>query len=151
LGPVEQRVAHFFTNSREETTTLTAYELGRRLATSDATIVRTAQALGYKGLTELKDELRRALHSGPSPARRLFRSLRDVGEPQRALTIAVDVQIQALRELTEAVPPDVFQRALDVLAEAERILVYGVGPSGSLADYFALLLTRIGRPAMAFS
>src|SRR5689334_6038396 len=54
LRPTEQRVADFFAQHREEVAFLSATEIAKRLVTSDATVVRTAQALGYSGLQELK-------------------------------------------------------------------------------------------------
>src|SRR4051794_8975083 len=56
LSPTEQRVADFFAQHREEAAFLSATEIAQRLGTSDATVVRTAQSLGYSGLQELKRE-----------------------------------------------------------------------------------------------
>src|SRR5207244_11297047 len=61
LSPAEAKVAEFIARHREEAVFLSAAEIGRELAMSDATVIRTAQTLGSAGLPELKAELQGAL------------------------------------------------------------------------------------------
>jgi len=49
LSPGELRVAAFISEHAEDVAFLSVNDLARQLETSDATIVRTAQALGYTG------------------------------------------------------------------------------------------------------
>ncbi|MGH7033079.1 MAG: hypothetical protein ACREFL_05065, partial [Stellaceae bacterium] len=57
LRPAEQRVVRFFRDRREEVLIASAATMAAKAKTSDATVIRTARALGYSGL----DGLRRAL------------------------------------------------------------------------------------------
>src|SRR5438876_6548993 len=74
LSAAEERVVDFIARHREEVAFLSAAEIARELATSDATVIRAAQSLGYSGLPELKSELQNALRSRATPALRLGRS-----------------------------------------------------------------------------
>src|SRR3979411_1059425 len=80
LSPTERRVASFLVEHAEEAAFVSAAEMAGQLGTSDATVVRTVQSLGYAGLPELKRELVNALKSRATPALRLGRSLAQIGD-----------------------------------------------------------------------
>ncbi len=152
LSPAEARVARFLDEHREEVAFLSAAEIAGRLETSDATVVRAAQALGYDGLPQLKEELREALRTRATPALRLGRSLEELGDdPAAILEHSIATHAQLLGEARRTLRPDDFRKAVDVLAEAERVVVFGLGPNGMLAEYFALRLRRIGRDSHAIT
>lgn len=152
LSPAEARVARFFGEHREEAAFLSAAETASRLETSDATVVRAAQALGYDGLPQLKEELREALRSRATPALRLGRSLEELGDdPSAILEHSLAAHRQLLDEAHRTLRADDFRKAVDVLTEAGRIAAFGLGPNGMLAEYFALRLRRIGRDAVALT
>ncbi len=152
LSPTEQRVADFFAQYREEAAFLSATEIAKRLATSDATVIRTAQSLGYSGLQELKGEFAVALRSRAKSTVEHAQQLDDLGaRPAQALDRAITLQIELLEEVRRTVTPDAFARALAIVAAARRVLVFGTGPSATPAEYFARCLTRLGRESLAMS
>jgi DNA-binding MurR/RpiR family transcriptional regulator len=148
LSPAEERVSSFFSQHREEVVFLSAMEIAGRLDTSDATVIRAAQSLGYSGLADLKTELRDALRTRATPTLRLGRSLEDVGdEPLAVLDHVLATEMQLLHDARETLKTADFERALDLLAGATRVVVQGLGPNAPLAEYFAARLRRIRRPA----
>jgi DNA-binding MurR/RpiR family transcriptional regulator len=144
LSPKERAVADFYSDHLEEAAFLSAAEIAARLGTSDATVVRAVKALGYSGIPELRRELIDGLRARATPAVRLGRSLEDVGEDP--LGHVIDLEI-GLLEGARAIPRVDFDRAVDLLASADRIVAFGLGPSGPLVEYFALRLVRFGHPA----
>jgi DNA-binding MurR/RpiR family transcriptional regulator len=148
LSPKERAVADFFARHREEAAFLSAAEIAERLGTSDATVVRAVKALGYSGIPELRRELIDALRARATPAVRLGRTLEDAGEDP--LGHVIDLELELL-ERARSIDRADFARAVDLLEAAERVLVYGLGPNGPLADYLALRLGRFGRPAQAIT
>jgi DNA-binding MurR/RpiR family transcriptional regulator len=152
LAPAEQRVARFFVNHREEVAFLSAAEMATQLDTSTATVIRTSQALGYAGLPELKRELSEALRLQASPALRLGRSLEQIGaEPHQALEYTLSLHAELLQSMRRGTAPHAFARAVDLLHAARRVVVYGIGPSASLAEYLNARLRRLGRAAMTMT
>ncbi len=150
LSPAEDRVASFFAQHREEVVFLSAVEIAARLDTSDATVIRAAQSLGYSGLPDLKTELRDALRTRATPTLRLGRSLEELGEdPAAILEHVLATEMELLHDARETLRPDDFSRALDLLAKAERVVIEGLGPNAPLAEYFAARLRRMRRPALA--
>jgi DNA-binding MurR/RpiR family transcriptional regulator len=58
LSPAERSAAAFFVEHGDRLGFWSAIEIARALGVSDATVVRTAQTLGYSGFNELKRSLR---------------------------------------------------------------------------------------------
>ena len=152
LSPAEAKVAEFIARHREEAVFLSAAEIGRELAMSDATVIRTAQTLGYAGLPELKAELQGALRSRATPALRLGRSLEDAGgDPAAILDHVLATELELVTDARRTLQPQEFARAVELIARAERVLVFGVGPNGPLAEYAVLRLGRQRRTALAIT
>jgi DNA-binding MurR/RpiR family transcriptional regulator len=148
LSPKERAVADFYAEHGEEAAFLSAAEIAERLGTSDATVVRAVKALGYAGIPELKRELIDALRARATPAVRLGRSLEDLGEDPLGHVIALE---RELLDSAQTIDRAEFARAVDVLAAADRVLAFGLGPTGPIVEYFALRLVRFGRPAQAIT
>src|SRR5258705_7590490 len=73
LSPAARRVLRFIADNRALALALSAAELAARTGVSDATVVRTVQALGFGGLPELRRLLAASLgvaEPGPAEAMR---------------------------------------------------------------------------------
>jgi DNA-binding MurR/RpiR family transcriptional regulator len=147
LAPAERRVADGLLDLGPDATLLSAAALAERLQTSDATVVRTAKALGYRGLAEL----RRALAvqaSNPPPGERLRRTL-DRTPRDEILSASIGRQLEALDALARNVTGAQFEAAVEVMTAARRVVWRGVGPSAHLAAYAQVLSQRVGKPGSA--
>ena len=151
LSPAGRRVARFLNENRPLALALSAMELASRTGTSDATVVRTVQALGFAGLPELKRDLAAALAAPPpDPALAMRRTLAEAGEDSgRAVDLAIETQREAVEALARPEARATLRAAVATLHPAQRILVFGLGPSAALARYLAILLGRAGRAARA--
>lgn len=149
LSPAFKRVAAFIDANRIEVITFSAVDLARAIGTSDATVVRAVQALGFDGLHDLRAELAASYGGRNAPADNLTRTWADVGESAEA---AMDDVLQSLAEALVSLREDKTRRAtleaLKVLHVADRIVVFGVGPTAHIAAYFAARLRRKGRRQM---
>jgi DNA-binding MurR/RpiR family transcriptional regulator len=146
LGAAGQRVAHFVVQNPAATLASSAMEIAASTGTSDATVVRTVQALGYTGLADLRKALVASLEPGATPADNMRRTLEDLGQDATlALDMVLETHAEALTMLRSAAFREQLGRALPVLHAAERIVVFGIGPSAALARYTAILLARAGR------
>lgn len=151
LTPACRRVARFLTENRPLALALSAAELAERTGTSDATVVRTVQSLGFSGLPALKRELADALAAAPAdPAAALRGTLAEAGtDATAAMDLAIDRQREAVEALATPEARATLRAAVAALHPARRILVFGIGPSAALARYVATLLARAGRATRA--
>jgi DNA-binding MurR/RpiR family transcriptional regulator len=152
LGAAGQRVAHFIVQNPAAALASSAMDLAASTGTSDATVIRTVQALGYAGLADLKQALVASLERGATPADDMRRTLEDLGQDATlALDTVLETHAEALTTLRSAAFREQLGRALPALHAAERIVVFGIGPSAALAQYAATLLARTGRRSMCLN
>ena len=152
MSPAEQRVVRFFQANREEVLIASAAALAAKAETSDATIVRATRALGFSGLDDLRRTLADELRSSLSPAERLTRTLGEVGGSlSAAFEVTLDIHLRSLESLRRAITPELFEKAVDGIAEARRILVFGIGPSSAIAHYLVVQLGRFGLDAASLT
>lgn len=145
LGAAGQRVAKFIDENRQIVLGSSAAALGARIGTSDATVLRTIQTLGFAGLADLKAAI---LGSEPvsTPADDMRRTLINL---EKATGQALDGILQAhadgLGVLRSKKCRAEIAAGVRVLDAASRIAVFGIGPSSALATYVSVLLARNGR------
>jgi len=130
---------------------MSAAEIGAAVGTGGATIVRTAQRLGYVGLNELKRELRDSLRSRATPSQRLGRSLDDLKRGESVLDHVLSFQVTMLNEIRRSVRQQEFQKAVALMAKARRIVLFAPRPYDAIAAYFARVLRRIGKRVLFVS
>jgi DNA-binding MurR/RpiR family transcriptional regulator len=147
LAPAQRRVAEGLIEFGPEEALLSAAALAERLGTSDATVVRTAKALGYRGLADLRRAM--ATRTAEPPlGERLSRTL-EQAPTEELLAASIGRQLTALDALSRDVSSEQFQDAVAVLANSRRVVWRGVGPSAHLASYAEILSQRIGKPSIA--
>ena len=145
MSPAEQRVAQFFKENREEVLHASAAALAAKAETSDATVVRTAKSLGFKGMDDLRHVLASDLKRSLSIAMRLTETLRRVGDDlDAAFGLTLDIHLEAIERLRRDITPDVFRAAVKLIGDAKRVVIFGIGPSSAMAHYFAIQLGRFG-------
>jgi DNA-binding MurR/RpiR family transcriptional regulator len=148
LSLAEQRVAMFIEQHPDETVHLPLQALAERIGVSDATIIRCCQALGFRGLRDLK------LALAAESATPLRISHADIAVTDSPATIARKVlqsDMQKIADTLAVLDFAAFEQAVAVLAEAKRIEFYGVGTSLPIAFDAAYRFMRAGLPATALT
>jgi DNA-binding MurR/RpiR family transcriptional regulator len=152
LSPAEQRVSRFFQDNREEVLFASAYALAKKVGTSDATVIRTAKALGFSGMGDLRRTLAAELKQSLSPVSRLASTLREVGDDlEAAFNLTLDIHQKAVEDLRRDVTSEQFRTAVQLIGNAPRLLIFGIGPSSAMATYFEIQLARFGIDAISLT
>jgi DNA-binding MurR/RpiR family transcriptional regulator len=138
LGPAEQRVADFLVEQRHRVGHLSAAKIASEAGTSDATVVRTARALGFTGLGALREYVASEL----APAERLAATLSS--QRRTKLSSLLDERMSSVASLDERVDEATLSEWVRHLATAPRIVAVGFGPAAHVAGYFAHQLRRVG-------
>ncbi len=140
LPPSERKVIDFILLDFEGVIRMTLAELAQRSGVSDATVVRLCRSLGFDNFLGLKISLTRSIDNSS----RLIHD--DVREGDSSTTVARKVlhtAIQAVQDTLEVLDDQAFDRAVDFLESADRILIAGVGSSGPLAHELYNRLIRL--------
>ena len=151
LSPSLLRVLEFIDANRHEAMTKSAMELAAAIGTSDATVIRAVQAVGFDGLKELKQVLASAFGSGQTPVDTITRTVASI---KKHSATAVDQVFADHREtfaaLTSTETRASILAAVELLSSADRIGIFGIASTAFLARYFALSLNRTGRQTALF-
>lgn len=141
LTASERRLVEALLSSPNEAALLSAADLAARAGAHQATAVRLAQKLGYRGYPELRARLQADLLR-PEPAERLKRRL----ERSQAGVLAalVESEVEALQELPKHVSQEDLERAADLLRGAERVFLFAQGNAAPLAELLERRLRRSG-------
>ncbi len=130
LRTAEQRVADFILKHAEELIYLTVTELAERTQTSESTVVRLCQKIGYKGYQEFKIMLARDL---VGPTETVYEEIDKTDSLSALKNKIFQANAQALKDTIEVLADNELVRAVEALARARRVEVYGIGGSAPLA------------------
>ncbi len=141
LSVSEKKVADYILANLQEAIRMTLADVGHESGVSDATVLRFCRSIGYKRWLEFKVDLIRTLPGSPEQI------LDDVDSDDPPGMIAKKVfncSIQALTDTLTVLDEEDFVQALELIAEADRILIIGVGTSGPMANEMHNRLLRLG-------
>ena len=151
MSPAERRIAAYFRTQKESILLNSALEIAEKAGVSDATVVRAARTLGFEGLSGLREAILSEL-TGNGPEGRLQQTLDDMRDhPDGALSHVLKGHRESLEAMDTPEFARAFGRAVDLLFAARRRFIFGIGPSGSVADYASLQFNRLGLPTTALS
>lgn len=145
LSPGMLTVADYIDGHRHAVLSKSALEIGFATGTSDATVIRTLQALGFSGLVDLKDTLEAYLGQTDSPIEKMAATTDALkGNSDAAIDFVVENQRAALETLASTDNRAALATATQLLTTSTGIGVFGIGASGIIADYAARLFARSG-------
>ncbi|MFT4190886.1 MAG: MurR/RpiR family transcriptional regulator [Comamonas sp.] len=152
LSPRMRAVADYIDHNRAMVLSRSAIDLAHDTGVSDATVIRTVQALGFNGLIDLKQMLAGLLGQSSTTVSKLSATLDQLG-PGSASVIdhVLQEHSHAQQALAQPEARAAIGRAIAILGAARRIAVFGIGASGILASYAARLFARHGVPAYALN
>jgi DNA-binding MurR/RpiR family transcriptional regulator len=150
LGPAARKVLLHISQNRVAVLASSAAEIAAAVGTSDATVVRAVQALGFAGLAELRQVLIASMGGRPTPAEGMRRTLAQAGQQTvQAIDLVLQTHRDALAALQAPAARDQIAAAVAALQPCNRVVVFGIGPSAPIAGYVLMMLRRCGRQGFA--
>ena len=155
LPPSERRVATAALADPVGVAGRTISDLAASCQTSETTVVRFCRSLGLRGYPELRIGLAAAASAQDGPAASGWTGLgTDIGPRDTTAEVVGKIgfaDAKAVEETVAQLDLHTFDQAVDALAGADRIDLYGSGASALVAFDFQQKLNRIGRRAGAWS
>jgi len=149
LGPNRQQLIRDILDNCEETCFLSSRELAKRYDVDAATVVRTVQAMGYKGFADFSDDLRRHFVTRITPYTVLKAATQEKRSVADHIEHSLDKALENLNGMRAELDPKRVIELAKLIHRARRILIVGVDFAASLAYYFAYGLTTLGFEAEA--
>jgi DNA-binding MurR/RpiR family transcriptional regulator len=141
LSVSEKKVADYILANLQEAIRMTLADVGHESGVSDATVLRFCRSIGYKRWLEFKVDLIRTLPGSPE---QILDDVDSDDPPGMIAKKVVNCSIQALIDTLTVLDEEDFVQALELIAEADRILIIGVGTSGPMANEMHNRLLRLG-------
>lgn len=148
LSPRLQAVARYIHDHREAVLEQTAMEIAAATQTSDATVVRAIQALGFAGLRDLKQTLEQWFGPAASSAEKMGTTVNALAcDVNSGIDFVLEGHQHTCEVLSAPANRYAIAQAVALLVDARQVAIFGIGASGILAEYSARLFKRIGLPA----
>ncbi len=136
-----QRVLAKYLHSHYQTVAFSnVSQFAEQSGVSEATVVRFAKALGFKGYPDLQKEVRRLVRADLKGTERFQLSQADAS----ALDLVLQKEMENLGALREAFDASAFRQALKLLRGASEVLVVGARATAPLAGHLAFGLGKLG-------
>ncbi|MCP1387668.1 MurR/RpiR family transcriptional regulator [Corynebacterium sp. TA-R-1] len=142
LQPKERAVAEAISADPATAVEMTAQQLADHVGVSRASVVRTAQSLGYSGFPQLRVALAQQIAGAPQAS-----AVSGEGSPLDTLRHNVAEFSRRLHASFAALDEASFSRAVHLLDAADRVLVVANGLSAPLGLDLTQRLISAGRPA----
>ncbi|GAA3429014.1 MurR/RpiR family transcriptional regulator [Streptosporangium sandarakinum] len=150
LTPAAQAIARLILDDPGMVARSTITEFSAVSGTSEATIVRTARALGFAGYSQLRFALAAAV-AREEPERLVPGDLGPDDPLTDVIAKVARAESEALADTSAQLNPDRLGAVIEAVAAARRVDVYGVGASGLVAVDMEQKLMRIGLSGHAFT
>jgi RpiR family carbohydrate utilization transcriptional regulator len=148
LRKSEQRVADIVLADPETAVKTSIAALARIADVSEPTVMRFCQALGCDGFQEFKLQLAQDLGS------RMRYAYQDISSDDSSGPLAekvIDGTIASLVQLRRQLDSSMIHDAIQLLAQARRIEIYGLGGAAIVASDAQLKFSRLGIAAVAYA
>ncbi len=145
LTKSEKRIARYLLRNTDEVAFMAAAELADRLGLSEATVVRFARSLEFSGFPEMRTACQSSFRARVTHASRLSGKLNEIRQDADIFEQVTITEVDYLTQALQTVDRGAIRQAVALLHHAQRIFVFGLGPSVSLVDLLAIRLTRTGR------
>lgn len=152
LKSAERRAVDRILERPNRVADISIVEFAAEAGCSEATVVRLAKRLGYGGFPELKRDFARASDdqsvSIPQEAEESAYADIDKGDdPVTVFEKVVQATITALNDTVNIMPSDEYERVVDVITDAGRLLFVGIGDAGIVALEARQRFLRAGKRA----
>ncbi len=138
----QRRIAAYITDHYDKAAFMTASRLGDEVGVSESTVVRFATQLGFDGYPGLQKAVQDMIRRKLTIVQRLDVTRSRMQEEQVLHQVATN-DIHNIRRTLEQLDDSVFARAVELIADARQIYVFGAGSCKALAGFFTHYLQML--------
>jgi len=141
LAASEARVANWIVQQPERIIHMSMAQVAQACGVSDTTVLRFCRTVGFQGYTDLKLSIARDVSS---PTQIIHDDIAEGDSPAIIARKVFMSNIQALYDTLEVLDEEALSRAIELITNAKRILIVGVGTSAPIVHSMHNMLMRLG-------
>ncbi|MBU8908385.1 MurR/RpiR family transcriptional regulator [Desertibacillus haloalkaliphilus] len=143
MSKSQKKIANYLITYPETAPFLTASKLAKTVGVGEATVIRFAVFLDYKGYPDLQRHLQEALQRKWTSAEVFARTTDATEEPESALKEILSDDIQNLKTTLHQIDTEVFQQAVTDIVNAKRIYIIAYRSAASIALFLEFYLDLV--------
>ncbi len=147
LNGAQKRLGHYLQNDSTALLHSNVTELAQAVGVSNATVVRFAKSLGYKGFPEFKRDVQKEMRRKLRAADRMEETFAALGGEENILARLIQRDIQLLQETLQAASFSDFQKAAELILRARKVFLIGLNASMALAYLLHFRVVRVKKDA----
>jgi RpiR family transcriptional regulator, carbohydrate utilization regulator len=144
LGKQRQRVVKYVNDNLRTAVFLTVNQLANQVGVDAATVVRTAQDLGFKGYGEFIESARGHFLETLTPYEIAQREIQQSPGSEQAVLNSLHQEIENLQRLAAEIDPGQIASVARRIRKAKQILVIGLDLASTLSEHLVYTLQSIG-------
>lgn len=144
LNEAERRVADFVLNHPDEARGCSVIHLSDRSGVSETTVVRFCRSIGFKGYADFKLALVAELAPQRESPPEVHGDVSAEDDLSQLVQKVLHMDVQAVASTMELLDMAQFERAVEALANARRVAIFGVGSSLPVCMDLQYRLQRCG-------
>jgi len=145
LSSMEKRIAEYILNSPERIMYYTVTQVAEDLGVAQSSVTRFCKNIGLRGFQELKIRLAQS-----NPQQDENQDTSDQSEYNLQKKLA-QVSANSVLDAAATINPEMLKQAEETIANASKVLLYGVGESGAMVQLFQMKLMGLGLTAEAYT
>ncbi len=138
----QKLIANYILEHYEKAAYMTALKLGNTVNVSESTVVRFANKLDFEGYPQLQRSLQSHIKNRLTSLQRMDVTRNRIGDLSTVEGV-LSQDIDKIRRTIEAVSPEAFEKAVDIICSARNIYIQGAMSSGILANFMHYYLRLI--------
>lgn len=138
LSKGQKLIATYVMDNYDKVAFMTASKLGDNVGVSESTVVRFANALGYKGYPNLQKELQELIKTKLTTIQRL--ELSDAYKDQSFFKKVMQSDVDNIMKTIDELDTKKFNEVVDKVVKAKTVYVFGLRSSTVIAEYLAFYL-----------
>ncbi|MCF6092381.1 MurR/RpiR family transcriptional regulator [Microaerobacter geothermalis] len=143
MSKAQQKIARYLIQHPDTSPFLTAAKLAKKAEVGEATVVRFANFLGYRGYPELQSHLQEAIKRQLSTVERLEQYLDEYDGEEKIVYEVLNNDIENLQNTIQQLDPSQFREAVKAIVEAKNIYIIAYRSAVALGTFMEFYLDLI--------
>ncbi|WP_096435786.1 MurR/RpiR family transcriptional regulator [Alteribacter populi] len=143
MSKSHKKIANYLIENRETAPFLTASKLAKYVEVGEATVIRFAFFLNYKGYPDLQRHLQEALQRKMTSAEVLAKTTEEDGATEDVITEILGDDIQNLKTTLNQLNTRHFEQAVNEIIQADRVYIVAYRSATSIGSFLEFYLDMV--------
>ena len=138
----QKRIGDYIIQHHDKAAFMTAHRLGETTGVSESTVVRFAAELGYDGYPQLQKAMQELIRSKLNSMQRIEVTRSRMTSDEVPVSI-MGCDVTNIRQTLDEISGDTFRQAVDDIAKARRVYIFGAGSCRALAVFMTYYMKML--------